>query len=146
MVASWRKKGICVPRVTACQPLPMNHKRLRGGDINERGFCHVGQVSHWAPCPYPPHAKAVTDWRLSGYLNSGHSSIKVTHIAANVLAEQTMSREADGSGARQEEPQQTRLLLDPWGPPGGRLTPQPREDDPGLWPRYGIFGPDQTDA
>lgn len=35
---------------------------------------------------------------MSGHLNSRRSSIKVTRVATNVLAEQTMSWEADGGG------------------------------------------------
>lgn len=48
-----------------------------------------------------PVPLAVTDWCLSGYLNSERSSIKVTCFGTNVLAEQTMSPDADTADSAQ---------------------------------------------
>lgn len=58
------------------------------------GRCHVnpGQPVRYSSLSDEP----LTDWCLSGYLNSRPLSMKVTRVASNVLVEQTMSWEQDG--------------------------------------------------
>lgn len=147
---------VTVPTFTYTLSLSVEGRRGVGGwvgahgPISMNGCRHVGPgqpVRYLSSSPQP-----VTDWCLSGYLNSRRSSIKVTRVATNVLAEQTMSREADGGGQlrgrTKSGERRTRRLLKPPPPPppphhpavrsparGGQINVSPplqhhHEDDP----------------
>lgn len=108
---------------------------MNGADINERarsrGPGSASEVRVLIPEP-------VTDRCLSGYLNSRRSSIKVTRVGTNVLAEQTMSWEADGGGQRrgrtESEERQTQASSKPprcaLPCPGGKINASPSATSP----------------
>lgn len=90
-------------------------------------------MSYLSSSPQP-----VTDCCLSGHLNSRRSSIKVTRVATNVLAEQTMSRQADGGAQLRGRTMSGEAAATGALPPRDRRSPYgpfasydpPREDDP----------------